>query len=407
MEKLFVGIDVGSCDNTVHIMLPSGDKHSAFTVSNNLGGALEISKRVVSAMTQLGFSSVSMGIEATGIYGTHLMNFLREDGALGQFNRSFYVLNPKQVKKFKDAYPDLPKTDSIDAFIIADSLRFGRITKAIYEADYRFKALQTLTRSRFHLVKDLAREKQRFMNCVFMKCSGLAQTKIFSNNCGAAALALFEEIDSVEALIAMSDDDLTAFLIDKGKNHFVDPVCIANSIKAAARGSYRLPKTVNDSVNQVLSVHISSMRSMQAQIKILNKSIEQQMALIPNTLTSVPGIGAVLSAGIIAEIGDINRFDNHPALAKYAGFAWTKHQSGKFEAQNTRLINSGNRFMKYYLTEAAFSLVRCDTEFKRFYDLKYKEVNKYQHKRALALTARKLVRLVFKLLKDNRLYKPA
>lgn len=50
------------------------------------------------------------------------------------------------------------------------------------------------------------------------------------------------------------------------------------------------------------------------------------------------------------------------------------------------------------------SLVRCDAEYSRFYHLKYKEVNKYQHKRALALTARKLVRLVYRLLKDNRLY---
>ena len=57
-----------------------------------------------------------------------------------------------------------------------------------------------------------------------------------------------------------------------------------------------------------------------------------------------------------------------------------------------------------YTCEAAFSLVRCDTEYNRFYHLKYKEVNKFQHKRALALTARKFVRLVFRLLKDNRLY---
>nr|WP_267459258.1 hypothetical protein [Caproicibacter fermentans] len=49
---------------------------------------------------------------------------------------------------------------------------------------------------------------------------------------------------------------------------------------------------------------------------------------------------------------------------------------------------------------------RCDSEFRRYYDLKFKEVNKFQHKRALALTARKLVRLVFRLLKDNRLYIP-
>lgn len=124
-------------------------------------------------------------------------------------------------------------------------------------------------------------------------------------------------------------------------------------------------------------------------------------------LVSHPAKRKVLSAGIIAEIGDINRFPNHAALAKYSGLVWSRHQSGLFEVQNTHLIKSGNRYLKYYLCEAAFSVVRCDTVFKRFYDLKYREVNKYQHKRALALTARKLVRLVFRLLKDNRLYKPA
>ena len=57
------------------------------------------------------------------------------------------------------------------------------------------------------------------------------------------------------------------------------------------------------------------------------------------------------------------------------------------------------------MLEAANSVRRCDSEFRRYYTLKHKEVNKHQHKRALALTARKLVRLVFRLLKDDRLYK--
>ena len=95
------------------------------------------------------------------------------------------------------------------------------------------------------------------------------------------------------------------------------------------------------------------------------------------------------------------------ALAKYAGLAWHQHQSGDFEAQTTRMIHSGNRFLKYYLCEAAFSLVRCDKEYRDFYNLKYKEVNRFQHKRALTLTARKFVRLVFALFKDNRLYRSA
>ena len=177
-------------------------------------------------------------------------------------------------------------------------------------------------------------------------------------------------------------------------------------MRAAAKASYRLPKTVNDSVNQVMAVSISAMRALETQIKDLDKAIERQIALIPNTLASVPGIGKVCCAGMLAEIGDISRFQSHASVAKYAGLVWKQHQSGQFEAQNTRLIKSGNRFLRYYLLEAANSVRRCDSEFKRFYNLKYREVHKFQHKRALALTARKLVRLVFRLLKDNRLYIP-
>ncbi|ERK56529.1 MULTISPECIES: transposase [Oscillospiraceae] len=70
------------------------------------------------------------------------------------------------------------------------------------------------------------------------------------------------------------------------------------------------------------------------------------------------------------------------------------------------MIKSGNRYLRYYLPEAANSARRCDSELRRYYVLKFKEVNKYQHKRTLALTARKLVRLVFRLLKDQRLYIP-
>jgi len=405
--QLFVGIDVASRDNAVYIMLPDGSKHSSFSVQNNLSGAKTLSRRVVSALTDVRLQDVVIGMEATSVYGDNLLCFLREDGALGRFNRKFHVLNPKQVKRFKGAYSDLPKNDPVDAFVIADNLRFGRITVPVQLDDYRYKALQTLTRNRFFAVQNLTREKQRFKNYLFLKCSGLAQESIFSNNFGAAALAVFEEFDSPDDIADMDLEQLASFISERGKNRSPRPDELAEAVQAAARNSYRLPKTVNDSVNQVMAISTSSMRAMQAQIKALDKEIERQFDNIPNTLMSVPGIGPVLSAGIIAEIGDINRFKDHAAVAKYAGLAWSQHQSGIFEAQHTRLIRSGNRFLKYYLVEAANSLMRCDMEFKRFYDLKYKEVNKYQHKRALALSARKLVRLIFRLLKDNRFYIPA
>ena len=402
MNPLFVGIDVSRRNNVAYLMNPDGSKHSSFSVQNNLGGAKLLSERIVSALSSMQLSDVMIGLEATSIYGNSLVYALREDGSLGQFHRKIHVLNPKQVKKFKEAYPDLPKNDFVDAFVIADHLRFGRIAKAVYMDDYRYQALRTLTRARFDVIQNLTREKQRFANYLFLKCSGMAQDKDIRNT-SATTIALMEQFETVDDLANADLEELTAFLDENGRN-FADPAAKAKAILDAAKGSYRLPKTVNDTVNQAMSVSIASMRALEKQVKVLDKAIEQQFEIIPNTLTSIPGIGKVYSAGIIAELGDIHRFDSQASVAKFAGLVWHKNQSGDFEAEHSQMIKSGNRYLRYYLLEAANSVRRCDSEFRRYYDLKYHEVNKYQHKRALALTARKLVRLVFRLLKDNRLY---
>lgn len=407
MSKLYVGIDVSSRNNVVYLMKPDGSKHSNFSVENSPKGSAELVKQIVKALTSYNLTEVTVGLESTGCYGDHLVYFLKENAELAKFNRSIHVLNPKQVKKFKDTYNDLQKNDYIDSFVIADCLRFGRINKEVYMDDARFKALQILTRQRFFTVQSLTAEKQRFLNVIFKKYSSLAQNKVFSDTFGASALALYEEFDSADTLAYMDLHELTDFLVKKSKNRFSDPEAVAKAIQKAARSSYRLPKTVNDSVNQVLSSSICLIRALEQQIKVLDKAIAEQMQLIPNTLQSIPGIGPVYSAGIIAEIGDIHRFKNQSALGKYAGLAWTQNQSGDFESKHTKLIRSGNKFLKYYLCEAALSLVRCDTEYSRFYRLKYNEVNKGQHKRALALTARKFVRLVYALLIDNKLYTPS
>ncbi len=404
MEQLYVGIDVSSTKHAAYLMTSNGEKFSSFPMQNNLGGAKMLSEKIVSALTTLGLHDVVIGMEATSVYGDHLVYALREDGRLGQFKRKIHVLNPKQVRKFKEVYSDLPKNDPMDAYVIADCLRFGRIGKEIYMDDYRYKALQTLTRARFYAVQNLTREKERFANYLFLKCSGIAQNKDIPNT-SATTLALMEHFETVDELAGADLDELTAFVIKAGHGRFKDPEATARAVQAAARGSFRLPKTVNDSINQVMSISIAAMRALEKQIKDLNKAIEKQFEIIPNTLTSIPGIGKVYSAGIIAEIGNIDRFGGQASVAKYAGLVWTQHQSNEFQAEDTRLIKSGNRYLRYYLLEAANSVRRCDSEFRRYYDLKFKEVNKHQHKRALALTARKLVRLVFRLLKDNRLYK--
>ena len=320
MNPLFVGIDVSSRNNVAYLMKPDGSKHSSFSIQNNLGGAKLLSEKIVSALRSMQLSDVVIGLEATSIYGDSLVYALREDGSLGRFQRKIHVLNPKQVKKFKEAYPDLPKNDFVDAFVIADHLRFGRIAKEVYMDDYRYQALRTLTRARFDVIQNLTREKQRFANYLFLKCSGIAQDKDIQNT-SATTIALMERFETVDDLANADLDELTAFLDEKGRN-FADPAAKAKVIRTAARDSYRLPVTVNNSVNQAMAVSIASMRALEKQVKVLDKAIEQQFEIIPNTLTSIPGIGKVYSAGIIAEIGDIHRFSSRlpssPALSGHS-----------------------------------------------------------------------------------------
>lgn len=220
-------------------------------------------------------------------------------------------------------------------------------------------------------------------------------------------MALIEEFESVDELAYMDTEELAAFISERGRNHFENPVEVAEAVKRAAKNSYRPPQVIADSVNRQLAISMATIRLLQKQVKEYDKAIEKQLNAMPQTLTSIKGIGSVYAAGIIAETGDINRFTGQAAPAKYAGLVWKQHQSGDFQAEDTALIRSGNHYLRYYLCEAANSLKRCDSEFKRFYDLKFKEVTKHQHKRALALTAGKLVRLVCSLLKTNRLYIPA
>jgi len=122
-------------------------------------------------------------------------------------------------------------------------------------------------------------------------------------------------------------------------------------------------------------------------------------------LTSIPGIGSVYAAGIVAEIGDVTRFAGDEAkVAKMAGLKWRKSKSGERASEETPLTRRGNAYLRYYLCESANSVRMHDASYAAYYEKKYNEVPKHKHKRAVTLTARKLVRLIVRLLTTNEPY---
>ncbi|MEN0648039.1 IS110 family transposase [Caldifermentibacillus hisashii] len=402
--KLFVGIDVSSQDMKACTMSFDGETLASLTVDNNLIGASYLRDQIVDIAQKHVIQEIVIGMEATSVYSWHPAMFFHEDESLKRFQTKVLTINPKLIKKFKESYVDLDKTDHIDAWIIADRLRFGRLRQSVVMQN-QFIALQRLTRMRYHLVHNLTREKQYFLEHLFYKCSSFT-TEVESSVFGNAIMELLLEQYSLDEISAMDIQDLAEFLRIKGKNRFTDAEYVAKSIQKAARSSYRLSKCVEDSIDLLLGTSIESIRSVTKQIKELDKAIKKLLDGIPNTIQTIPGIGPVYSAGILAEIGQIERFDNQASVAKYAGLTWNKHQSGLFEAEETKMIRSGNRYLRYYLVEAANSVQRNEPEYRAYYLKKYHEVPKHQHKRALVLTARKLVRLIDTLLRNDQIYTP-
>jgi hypothetical protein len=275
-----------------------------------------------------------------------------------------------------------------------------------YRAKMEHLPLQRLTRFRCHLVEQLVREKNYFLNQLFLKFSAFGKKEPFSNTFGATAVAIISEFMTPEAIANEDTDQLVEFVIKHGKNRFPNPEEIVKKLQYVARESYRLRPSLAESVHHILCLSLANIRDLSDNLKKLDTTIEKQLNTFTQTLTSVNGIGNVYAAGIFAEIGDISRFPGEEQIARFAGLAWLRHQSGSFEAQTTRLDRQSNEHLRYYLVEAADSLRRHNTDFEAYYQKKYAEVTKHQHKRALVLTARKLVRLVDALLRTNQLYQP-
>ena len=413
LSTLFVGIDISSRNNVVALLdFESQKTLQSFAVGNNQPGAVELANRLADYLhSRKDLTKLVVALESTSFYGIHVANYLSSCEVLASFHTAVYCLNPKAIKNYKKSFIDLGKNDYVDAFVIADFARANRITTKPWRGS-QFLALQRLTRHRLHLAKALTREKAYMLSNIFLKFSEFslldAEDQPFSNSFGATASSVLTDFLSTEEIIEMPTEDLISYICEKGHNRFPNPEKTASLLQQAARNSYRLDKCLYEPLTVSIASSFTLISTYETEIKAVNKAIEKTLKGIdPNayqSLLSIPGIGPVMAAGILSEIGYIDAFKNQEALAKYAGLVWRENQSGNFQADDTPLSKAGNAYLRYYLIEATSHVKNHCGEFAAFYQKKYDEVKIHQHKRALALTARKFVRLIFGLLANHQLY---
>jgi len=247
-----------------------------------------------------------------------------------------------------------------------------------------------------------------------LKANGLACHPPWSDPWGMTGLgaghpaeAVLLQDQTVEDIAAAPLAELVACLQQGSRGHLADPERVAQAVRQAARDSVRLPEVLKEPVHQILSWTLQDIRYLEAQIRAVDRRIAHEPAARTNRLLTVPGLGPVFAAGILAEIGDITVFPDDDPWAQCAGLTWPPDASGQHVSEEASLARTGNAYLRHYLVEAANSVRRHDAPDAASYARQLAEGTQHAHPRALVLTARKLTRLVFAWLCDGRAYDPA
>jgi len=397
-----VGLDVGSDQVSVCVLDERGQELiRRHEIANSAVGADQLVTRLAALAAEQSLTGYRLGLEASGMYWWPLAVHLATAAPLA--DSQVYALNPKLVKDFRSSVNSGIKTDRHDAHLIAEWVRFGRRLPAPFAVDWRYEPLRRLTRLRHHLAQSLAREKNYFLTMLFLPFSGFSAAHAFSDPFGPTSWALLEDF-TTEDLAATPIEELVTYLQAHGRRQFADPAATATTLQRAAKDSYRLHRAMHDPMRLVLGTTRATITTLQQQLRVVDRTIARELAGIEQTLSTVPGLGPVWTAALVAEIGMIHRFSTEAALAQYAGLSWTVNQSGHFQAEDTRLTKQGNQYLRYALVEAANSVREHCPEYQAYYAAKKAETLKHAHHRALVLTARKLVRLVDALLRTGQCY---
>ncbi len=414
LNTLFVGIDVDSINNVVSIINFNQDLLAQFKVKNNQAGAETIKTKVIEILnkhSELFF--IDFVLESTGIYSFHTATYLSSNEELLAFSPLVYCINPKISAAYRKTFIDESKNDYIDSLLLANLARGNNLKKVHPWRGAQLVALQRLTRHRKHIADLMVAEKNYLISNIFLKFSGLLTAtddeKPFSNIYGTTSSFFITDFLSLDDIINLDVNSIVSLLQEKGNKHFSNPQMVAEKLQNAARNSYRLTSISAEPITLAITSSFNVIQAYKDEIKAIDKGILKTIKGINeqayNSLTSIPGIGPVYASGIIAEIGSISQFQDEAALAKYAGLFWKENESGKFSADDTHLTKAGNPYLRYYLIEAAFSVKNHVLSYNTYYNKKMNEVKIHKEGRAKALTARKLVKLIFSLLNSGQNFK--
>ena len=387
-----VGIDVAKDKHDCFIQSSEGEVMAdVFTISNNMDGFHTLLEKIQACTTPQ--DKIRVGLEATGHYSYNLLGFLLDNGL------ATYVLNPLRTNLYRKSLSlRKTKTDRVDARTIAAMLLSDAGLKPYTDTAYHNEELKSLTRYRFDKVKERAKLKSSVSRLVCILFPELE--KLVPSLHMASVYALLEEFPGAKQVAETHLTSLKSLLEKASKGRYKRDLAL--SIRNTARMSIgsRMPAKSLE-----LQHTIRLIRELDAEIHEIEAEIETMMDEIRSPIMTIPGIGCRMGAMILAEAGDLSRFDSPDKLLAYAGMSPSTYQSGQLNNCYPHMEKRGSRYLRYALFNATKYVCLWDPTFAAYLAKKRAEGKHYNV--AISHAAKKLVRLIFAMEKSKQLYRSA
>lgn len=385
-----VGIDIGKNHHEASIVSPEGKQIGrSLRFATTHKGADSLMSFI---FKNIGNSPCVFGMEATGHYWYPIYSFLKAKGY------TIYVINPIQSDSLRKMYIRQTKNDSIDSFLIAEVIRFGQFGTTSM-ADENILAMRQLCRYRDSVISSRTEIKLRIgtiMEQIFPEYE-----KQFSSLWVSTSMGILEKYLTPENIENAPIDELFEIIKDKSHNRLTRAKAI--SIKEAAADTFGI-KIAQDAFSFQLKQLIDRMNFLDKQIEALDCQILEYYEKFDCYLHTIPGIGMIAAATILAEIGDINRFKSSSALVAFAGIDPTVRQSGEFSSTHNHMSKRGSPYLRHAIFLAATTCSFHNSPLNAYY--KKKRDQGKHHLTATGAVARKLTSVIYAVLGDSKPYEP-
>jgi hypothetical protein len=239
---------------------------------------------------------------------------------------------------------------------------------------------------------------------------------VFSDICSKTAIAVLEQYPTPTAIIKANKNKLIS-LIQKSSRMGLKWATAKYELLVLKAKEFE-PLSISNAANvAMLNVYISMVKNLQENADKVLKTIQQLiaedqskdmpvMSLSIQLLDSIPGIGLLTAATIIAEIGDFSAFSKPKKLVAYFGIDPSVKQSGEFTGTRNKMSKRGSRLLRRVLFTTALANIRnkrnseaCNPVLKDFYKKKLQAKPK---KVALGAVMHKLVYIIFAVLRERK-----